>query len=190
MKATFVVSAMLASLALASPTQPQSGPICKVDKDCKPHEHCNEVGSCVPKRAARDAPLAKLNEHCKTTGDCEKGLLCEKEICVAGKDKRDPPAPKHCKVTEDCPKDLECEKDTCVPSKNKRDAPAPQKCKVTEDCPKDFECEKDTCVPPKQKRADVGDDCHSDKDCANSSKHLTCQIIKDKQFCAPPKDSN
>jgi hypothetical protein len=79
MKATFVVSAMLASLALASPAQPQPTPACKVDNDCKPNEQCNNVGQCISNKATRDTPLANVGQACHTTGDCVKGLVCDQD---------------------------------------------------------------------------------------------------------------
>lgn len=85
MKATFVVSVMLASLAMASPVQLQPTVACKVDNDCKPNEQCNDVGECIPIKATRDAPLAKIGQDCQSTSDCVKGLVCDqdKNICDA-----------------------------------------------------------------------------------------------------------
>lgn len=79
MKATFVVSVMLASLAMASPAQRQPTAACKVDNDCKPNEQCNNVGQCIPIKATRDAPLAKVGQACQSTSDCVKGLVCDQD---------------------------------------------------------------------------------------------------------------
>lgn len=118
MKATFVLSAIFASLALASPAQPQPSPACKVHSDCMANEKCNSLGQCILNKATRDAPLAKLSQACHSNGDCEKSLLCEKDVCVASKDKRDTPLSQlgqDCQVSGDCVKGLVCDqqKNTC-----------------------------------------------------------------------------
>ena len=83
MKATFVVSVMIARLAMASPAQVQPTTACKVDNDCKLNELCNNVGLCIPKKTTRDATLAKVGQACQSTNDCVKGLVCdlEKNAC-------------------------------------------------------------------------------------------------------------
>ena len=117
MKATFILSAVFASLALASPAQTQPT-VCKVDSDCKANEQCSKLSHCVLNKTTRDAPLAKLAQACHSNGDCEKGLLCEKDICVASKVKRDSPLSQlgqDCQASRDCVKGLVCDqqKKTC-----------------------------------------------------------------------------
>lgn len=133
MKTTFVVSAMLAGLAMASPAQqpqpqPQNG-ACKVNNDCKPNEHCDNTGACVVSKTARDAPLAQLNQACHVDGDCAKDLACVKDVCSPAKNKRDAPLAhvnQPCKTNGDCVKGLQCERDTCVVPKDKRDVSRPE----------------------------------------------------------------
>lgn len=123
MKTTLFVPAMLAGLAIASPAQPPRGPICHVDTDCKPNEHC-DAGSCVPNKVTRDAPLAQLGQNCHVEADCDRGLACVKDVCVPAQSKRDAPLAQvnePCKVNQDCVKGLLCQQDSCVAPKDKRD---------------------------------------------------------------------
>ncbi|KAJ5608097.1 hypothetical protein N7537_004716 [Penicillium hordei] len=196
MKATFVVSVMLASLAMASPAQPQPAPACKVDNDCKPHKQCNNVGQCIPSKATRDIPLAKVGQACQSTSDCVKGLVCDqdKNTCDAPNthNKRGDTLSQmgqDCKTTKDCVKGFVCDKvkQTCDAPNNKRDnAPQPQQCKSTGDCAKDQVCHegKNVCVALNNKRSEGKDQCQTDDDC---SKQDTCQVIKGNKVCAAPQ---
>lgn len=175
MKTTFVVSAMLAGLAMASPAQKAPKAACKVNTDCKPNEHCDNTGACVLNKAIRDAPLAKLHQACHVDGDCDKDLLCVKDICSPAKNKRDAPLAhvnQACKANGDCVKGLMCEKDICIALKDKRDvsqlgrihgmelsnnsktlSELGQPCHVAGDCVKGLVCgQDDTCIAPKDKR--------------------------------------
>lgn len=122
MKYSIVFSAIFAGLTVASPAQ--LAPQCKTGADCKPNEHCDNIGNCVVNKVTRDTPLAQLGQACHIGRDCADSLECIKDICAAPNNKRDAPLAhlsENCKETSQCVKGLVCDKDLCVAPKDKRD---------------------------------------------------------------------
>ncbi|KAJ5085828.1 hypothetical protein N7532_010599 [Penicillium argentinense] len=206
MKYSIVFSAVLAGLAMASPTKPS---------DCKPNEHRDNHGNCAANMVTRDVHLAELGQACHINSDCTAGLECIKDICAKVNIKRDGPLGQQCHTDNECAKGLVCEKDVCLSPKSKRENAAPQgqNCHATFDCREGLVCEKDThcpqrqarpcklngdcvkclvcnydntCVAPKDKRAVIGDECETEADCQSPNK-LICQVVKGNKVCAAPQ---